>query len=104
MSTPLYRRIVEFDHGSAERNKRMRRFWSATPFVVKVNLGLGRAMKWLHNNFGASAHILEPTPRADAWTWACAPDADCFYLGFATREQMERFKAAWPGLFDEAAP
>lgn len=100
VGTELFQRILEFDYGDRERGDLMREVWSPTPWVIDAWTGVGgdlrerEMMDWCYQHFGAQSSPIHE--RSGRWMRGNATIYGWTWFGFSTREEMDKFAAAWP--------
>lgn len=108
MATDLYRRILAFDFGDAERSTLMRKVWQPTPFVVDVwtdgvnSTRYRDLLQWCFDELGAPCAVIHGC--SGRWQLGGATVHGWTWFGFAEEADMVRFLARWPAPDDIATP
>lgn len=98
--TELYRKMLAFDYGDAERSDLMARVWRGTPWLVDAYTGQSaddrdmEMREWCHDHFGTEARPIHGT--AGRWQRGSATIYGWTWFGFETEEMMNAFISEWP--------
>ena len=102
MATDLYHRTMAFDYGDEERDALMHKVWDGFPWMVNAYTG-GYSrnqdreydiQEWCRENIGEQASPIHGKP--GRWYRGSATVDGWTFMGFATKEDMDRFVAHWP--------
>jgi len=102
MATELYQRTMAFDYGDTERNAIMHKVWDGFPWMVNAYTG-GYSkhrdrehdiLTWCHENIGEQASPIHD--RHGRWYRGSATVDGWTFMGFVSKEEMEKFIARWP--------
>ena len=99
MATKLYEQMLAFNYEDPKRRDLMHQVWAPTPWMADVftdGTQSGRyhnIRQWLRDRYGrpaSSIHGIKGT-----WQHGSATIFGWTWFGFATKEQMNEFLAAW---------
>lgn len=105
--TELYERTIAFDYGDVERSDLMKKVWSVTPWMVdcytgNINSDTEREMReWLYSNVGDQAFPIHGRP--GNWQFGSATIHGWTWVGFSSKELLEKFLEAFPDTGRESA-
>lgn len=102
MATDLYHRTMAFDYGDGERNDLMHKVWDGFPWMVNAYTGgyskdrdrEHNILTWCCEHVGEPASPIHERP--GAWYRGNATVNGWTFMGFASKEDMERFLERWP--------
>lgn len=102
MGTDLYYRTMAFDYGDGERNDIMHKVWDGFPWMVNAYTGgysnnrdrEHEIATWCYENIGEQASPIHDKP--GRWHRGGTTVNGWTFVGFAYKEDMEKFEAHWP--------
>lgn len=101
MATPLFDRVMAFDHGDVELNDLVRKVWEPTPWMINVFTGRDadeprerEMLIWCFRELGEESSPIHS--RHGTWHRGNATVLGWTWYGFATEAAMQRFLARWP--------
>ncbi len=110
MATDLYHRTMTFDLINRELNELMHKVWDGFPWMVNAYTGgysnnRGREhdiLTWCCENIGDPASPIHDKP--GRWYRGAATVNGWTFVGFTSKEDMEKFVERWPAPEGVAAP
>lgn len=102
MGTDLYHRTMDFDYGDGERSEIMHKVWDGFPWMVNAYTGgysnnrdrEHEILTWCYEHIGEQASPIHDKP--GRWHRGGATVNGWTFVGFAHKEDMEKFEARWP--------
>lgn len=102
MATDLYHRTMDFNYSDEERAELMHKVWDGFPWMVNAYTGgysHGRdrehdILMWCCDNIGEPASPIHDRP--GRWYRGSATVDGWTFMGFASKDDMEKFTGRWP--------